>query len=123
MVELGIDVSKAKLDCTLLLDVDTLRGRSKSVPNTPEGVKVLLQWVERHSACTSEQVRAVLELTGVYHEAAALALYEVGVQVLVVNPARPGRVEPRVVKRRPKQYMRMTRPRAVLRKQLPMKGF
>ena len=43
--------------------------------------------------------------------------------VLVVNPPRRGRVEPRVVKRRPKQYMRMTKPRGVLRKQLPMKHF
>ena len=42
---------------------------------------------------------------------------------LVVNPARPGRVEPRVVKRRPKQYYRMTIPRSELRKKLPMKGF
>jgi Transposase DDE domain len=45
------------------------------------------------------------------------------VTVLVVNPVRPGRVEPRVVKRRPKQYYRMTQPRAELRKKLPMKGF
>jgi hypothetical protein len=45
------------------------------------------------------------------------------VGVLVVNPARPGRVEPRVVKRRPKQYSRMTIPRSELRKKLPMKGF
>jgi len=37
---------------------------------------------------------------------------------LVVNPARPDRVEPRVVKRRPKEYDRMTRPRAELRRQL-----
>ena len=43
--------------------------------------------------------------------------------VLVVNPKRQDRVEPRVVKRRPKQYMRMNRPRSVLRNQLPMKGF
>ena len=43
--------------------------------------------------------------------------------VILVNPARPGRVEPRVVKRRPKQYMRMTKPRATLRKDLPKKGF
>lgn len=42
---------------------------------------------------------------------------------LVVNPPPRGRVEPRVVKRRPKQYMRMTKPRAELRKLLPMKGF
>lgn len=37
---------------------------------------------------------------------------------LVVNPARPGRVEPRVRKRRPKQFPLMRRPRAVLRKEL-----
>jgi len=33
---------------------------------------------------------------------------------LIVNPKRPGRVHPRVVKRRPKQYPRMTRPRREL---------
>ena len=38
--------------------------------------------------------------------------------VLLVNPARKDRVEPRVVKRRPKQYPRMTKPRSVLRKEL-----
>jgi hypothetical protein len=37
---------------------------------------------------------------------------------IVVNPDRPDRVEPRVVKRRPKEYDRMTRPRAELRQQL-----
>lgn len=37
---------------------------------------------------------------------------------LVVNPDRPDRVEPRVVKRRPKEYDRMTRPRAELRRRL-----
>src|SRR5262245_57051669 len=43
--------------------------------------------------------------------------------VVKVNPSRPGRVEPRVVKRRPKQYTRMTKPRSVLRKSLPAKGY
>jgi Transposase DDE domain len=37
---------------------------------------------------------------------------------LVVNPDRPDRVEPRVVKRRPKEYDRMRLPRAQLRRQL-----
>lgn len=37
---------------------------------------------------------------------------------LKVNPARPHRVEPRVVKRRPKPYPRMTAPRAELRNRL-----
>lgn len=37
---------------------------------------------------------------------------------LVVNPQRPERVEPRCIKRRPKQYTRMRRPRRELRKRL-----
>ena len=41
---------------------------------------------------------------------------------LKINPERPGRVEPRAVKRRPKQYDRLTRPRAELQKQLLAQG-
>jgi Transposase DDE domain len=41
-----------------------------------------------------------------------------GVKVIKVNRRRSGRVEPRVTKRRPKQYLRMTAPRSVLRKRL-----
>jgi hypothetical protein len=40
---------------------------------------------------------------------------------LVINPHRPNRLEPRVVKRRPKSYPLMTKPRAKLRKDLPQK--
>jgi len=40
---------------------------------------------------------------------------------LVVNPDRPGRAEPRVLKRRPKQYDLMTKPRSILRKALAKK--
>jgi Transposase DDE domain len=52
-----------------------------------------------------------------------IGVEEADASVIVINPERPGRVEPRVVKRRPKQYMRMTEPREVLRKQLPKKHF
>ncbi len=41
---------------------------------------------------------------------------------LVVNPDRPGRYEPRVRKRRPKQYQLMKKPRSVLRKGLLTPG-
>lgn len=37
---------------------------------------------------------------------------------IVVNPQRPGRPQPRVVKRRPLEYLRMTRPRHELQRQL-----
>jgi len=41
---------------------------------------------------------------------------------IVVNPARPGRYEPRVVKRRPLSYPRMTKPRIVLKPALRKRG-
>lgn len=41
---------------------------------------------------------------------------------LVVNPARPGRAEPRVRKRRPKEFPLMTKPRPVLRQELLAKA-
>jgi hypothetical protein len=37
---------------------------------------------------------------------------------LVVNPSRPGRFEPRVRKRRPKEFPVMKKPRRELRKEL-----
>lgn len=37
---------------------------------------------------------------------------------LIVNPARPDRVEPRAVKRRPKAYVRLTKPRSSARQAL-----
>jgi hypothetical protein len=37
---------------------------------------------------------------------------------LRINPLRPGRIEPRAVKRRPKEYDLITQPRAELRKRL-----
>ena len=40
---------------------------------------------------------------------------------LVVNPSRPGRLEPRVLKRRMKEYTLMKKPRSELRKALPRK--
>jgi len=42
--------------------------------------------------------------------------------MLLVNPKRPDRIEPRVVKRRPKAYPRMNRPRQELRNMLMSKG-
>jgi len=41
---------------------------------------------------------------------------------LKVNPDRPGRVEPRAVKRRPKEYDRLNKPRAELRAELMAQG-
>ena len=37
---------------------------------------------------------------------------------LIINPLRPGRLEPRVIKRQKKEFPYMTKPRAVLKAQL-----
>lgn len=87
MFYIGIDVSKAKLDCSLLLEVDRLKRKSKSVANSKSGVSDLLDWAAKHGALPAE-LHAVMEGTGVYHEQAALALCDAGVTVSIVNPAQ-----------------------------------
>lgn len=74
---LGIDVSKAKLDCALLTGE---RCRNKSFPNTEAGIAALIAWAGRPE-------QACLEATNVYWEAVAEALSHAGLPLSVVNPA------------------------------------
>ena len=87
MFFIGIDVSKAKLDCSLLLDVASAKRRAKSVANSKAGVADLLVWCLKQQV-TPSTLHAILEGTGVYHEQAALALSDAGVTVSIVNPAQ-----------------------------------
>ena len=87
MFFIGIDVSKAKLDCSLLLDVASAKRRAKSVANSKAGVGDLLAWCIKQQV-PPETLHAILEGTGVYHEQAALALSDAGVTVSIVNPAQ-----------------------------------
>ena len=41
---------------------------------------------------------------------------------LLVNPLRPDRLEPRALKRRPKEYDRLNKPRAQMREALRSRG-
>jgi hypothetical protein len=76
-------------------------------------VRVVLQAAARRQHMSIARLSHVdaFRWLGSAHEGEALPK-------IVVNPDRPDRVEPRVVKRRPKEYDRMTRPRAELRRQL-----
>lgn len=78
---LGIDVSKAKLDCALLREG---KFRNKVVPNSPAGIAALQEWLTRLGA---HKVHVCLEATSTYWELAAEALADVGHVVSVVNPA------------------------------------
>lgn len=77
---LGIDVSKKKLDCALLLGDKVLH---KSCDNSVSGFKDLLNWLSKRKV---EQVHACFEATGGFEEAAAIALFEAGHAVSVLNP-------------------------------------
>lgn len=83
---LGIDVSKAKLDCTLL-DPLTDKRKTKVVPNSPGGFEILADWLIKHGTALNE-VHGVLDATGIYHEQAALWLAEHGATVSIANPAQ-----------------------------------
>ncbi len=87
MFFIGIDVSKAKLDCSLLLDIATGKRKSKSVANSKAGITDLLAWCIKQAVVATD-LHAILEGTGVYHEQAALVLFDTGVTVSIVNPAQ-----------------------------------
>ena len=84
MFYLGVDVAKKKLDC-MLLDSSSGKLKSKSVDNTEAGFAALLEWLTKQKA---SELHVVMEPTGMYHEAAALALTDAGLMVSLVNPAQ-----------------------------------
>jgi transposase len=79
---LGLDVSKAKVDCALLLNGKV---KSKVVSNNQEGFETLKQWLAKQGA---NHIHACCEATGTYSDAIALFLHEQGHVVSVVNPAQ-----------------------------------
>jgi transposase len=79
---LGIDISKATFDVTLLAREQE---RHAVFDNAPEGFATLNDWLTRQGV---EQVHACLEATGRYGDGLALFLHEAGHEVSVVNPMR-----------------------------------
>jgi len=86
MHQVGIDVSKEKLNVALLLAPAFSKKKTKVVPNKPEGFESLIEWVQRQVK-DQKPFRFIMEATGAYHKALALFLHDRGFQVCVVNPA------------------------------------
>ena len=84
---IGIDVSKAKIDCAWLRDLNTGKVKTKVLKNNAEGFQSLINWVEINTQQSLSTIRFVMEATGIYHEALAYALHDAGAEVCVVNPA------------------------------------
>lgn len=81
LIPLGIDIAKNTFDCALMLGA---KFKNKSFPNNPAGFTACIAWIEQHA---KGKVHACLEATGIYWEALALHLVEVGHCVSVINPA------------------------------------
>jgi transposase len=88
MTIIGIDVSKAKLDCLWIRDLAAMKVKGKVQPNTAHGHQALLDWATKQSGSPASELHFVMEATGVYHEALAYTLHEAGARVSVINPAR-----------------------------------
>lgn len=84
----GIDVSKAKLDCLWLREPQSRKVKTKVVSNDAKGHTLLATWLTKNLSASPKDILVVMEATGVYHEQLALALHEKGFQVSVVNPAQ-----------------------------------
>lgn len=87
MFYVGIDVSKQKLDCLWLRDLETLKVKTKVFPNGPDGYSRLEEWLRKTVSSDAASIHIVLEATGVYHEALAYALEAQGFRVSIANPA------------------------------------
>jgi hypothetical protein len=113
----GLEINLRHLKQTMRMDV--LRC------TTPEGVlkelaifAVVYNLVRRVMAAAAQRQRVAIDRISFIDAWRWLQQAEPrdALPDLVVNPARPGRNEPRVRKRRPKHYPHMTKPRAELRK-------
>ena len=114
-----IEVNFRHLKQTLGLDV--LRSQSAAGVRKELLVFALVYNLVCQVMCETGGVRGVLAARVSFIDALralVFASHGQGVTVVLVNPHRPGRIEPRVRKRRPKQYPLMTNPRAVLRQAL-----
>jgi len=74
----GIDVSKDRLDVAVLG-----KGQEKQVNNTQAGIAELVAWMQE-----LQPELIVVEATGGYQRAVVEALFQAGLPVAVVNPAR-----------------------------------
>ncbi|WP_083251570.1 IS110 family RNA-guided transposase [Acidihalobacter yilgarnensis] len=79
----GIDVSKKKLDICV---ISSEKYKTKVLSNTAAGHAELLRWLAGRQLPVATPI--VLEATGPYSEAVAIALADAGWAVSVVNPAR-----------------------------------
>lgn len=87
MAVVGVDVSKKSIDVLWLRDLETLKVKTKTLPNTAKGFAELVSWLTKNADEPVTELQVFMEATGVYHESLAYHLHDQGAQVFVLNPA------------------------------------
>ncbi|HGJ5857194.1 IS110 family transposase [Arsenophonus nasoniae] len=87
MYQVGIDVSKKKLDICLLTKGIEEKRKTKVIKNDQHSTRTLIEWLKKQKYLL-ENVRITLESTGTYHEQLCTELYDMGIHVSIVNPYR-----------------------------------
>jgi len=85
---IGIDVSKASLDCAYLRDPDQKRVKRLRCQNDVSCFASLVTWAETKSGLSVQSLAFVIEPTHVYHEQLVQFLHSTGTTVYLVNPGR-----------------------------------
>jgi transposase len=85
---IGIDVSKASLDCAYLRDPDQDKAKRKSCHNEVRCFASLLAWAAARSGLPVSALAFIIEPTHVYHEQLVQFLHKAGATVYLVNPGR-----------------------------------
>ena len=85
---IGIDVSKATLDCAWLRDPDQDKAKRKGCQNEPRSFESLITWAEASSGLPRQSLAFVIEPTHIYHEQLVRFLHDLGATVYLVNPGR-----------------------------------
>lgn len=88
MAHVGIDVSKRKLDCLWVRDLERGKVKTRVFGNRRGAFAELLNWLINHTGESPGQLHIYLEATGIYHEPLAHWLHDQGVNVYVLNPAQ-----------------------------------
>ena len=82
---IGIDVSKASLDCAYLRDVDQSRAKRKTCQNNVSCFPSLVAWAEAKSELPIQALAFIIEPTHVYHEQLVQFLHNTGATVYLVS--------------------------------------
>ncbi len=85
---IGIDVSKASLDCAYLRDADQDRAKRKTCHNEVRCFAALVAWAEARSGLPVQSLAFIIEPTHVYHEQLVQFLHNTGATVYLVNPGK-----------------------------------